>query len=331
MVVTPSTISSATALSPMPRSTANFIAYDLRPAKQAERRILIEYLGAASDVGLTSSDCRYVGMGGFKFYDFILMHRYVGMRRMVSIEHDAKIIDRCTFNKPYGGITIKSCSANDFIRNDNGIRSVYWLDYDDSLGDEIVDDIQLLGLRLAVDSFAFVTVAADIPADLIEFTEEERLESLRDQFGVLAVDVTIDDVEESTFPSAIYKILYASFKDAFAGRGDGVFFPDFRIQYKDSTTMLTIGGVLTSRNTGRSLQARLKNTMPFLNRDPDKPFRIRNFNLSERERHLIEVASTKSQRSRERTKLESLGIKKADLNAYRDLVRFMPRYFETIF
>lgn len=55
----------------MKESTASYIAYDLRPAKQAERRILLDFLKCANEVGITISDCRYVGMGGLNITIFI--------------------------------------------------------------------------------------------------------------------------------------------------------------------------------------------------------------------------------------------------------------------
>ena len=82
----------------MARSTASFISYDLRPSKQSERRILLDVLKIAGDCGLPISDYRYVGMGANRFYDFLLIHRYIGIRNMVSLEHDPIMYKRSIFN-----------------------------------------------------------------------------------------------------------------------------------------------------------------------------------------------------------------------------------------
>ena len=66
-------------------STANFVPYGLRPSKQTERRILLDFLKCANEGGLTISDSRYVGMGGVLFYDFHLMHRFAGINNMISL------------------------------------------------------------------------------------------------------------------------------------------------------------------------------------------------------------------------------------------------------
>lgn len=82
----------------MKDSTATFISYNLRPAKQAERRLLLDFLKCASQIGLAISSYRYVGMGGTMFYDFYLMHRFLGITNMISLERDKKICPRARFN-----------------------------------------------------------------------------------------------------------------------------------------------------------------------------------------------------------------------------------------
>ena len=72
----------------MKQSTAKFILYNLRPAKQAERRILLDFLKCANVIGVPISSSRYVGMGGTTFYDFHLLHRFLGINRMISLERN---------------------------------------------------------------------------------------------------------------------------------------------------------------------------------------------------------------------------------------------------
>ncbi|SEN96643.1 hypothetical protein SAMN05216404_10964 [Nitrosospira multiformis] len=54
----------------MRRSTANFISYDLRPAKQSERRILLDLLKIASDCGLPIADYATLGWALIDFTTF---------------------------------------------------------------------------------------------------------------------------------------------------------------------------------------------------------------------------------------------------------------------
>src|SRR4051794_25050618 len=92
-----------------PRSTARFIPYDLRPAKQSERKILVDLLKTGGDIGLPIGDYRYVGMGANRFYDFLMLHKHLGICSMVSLEHDPKMFKRAAFNVPYNFIDVRPC------------------------------------------------------------------------------------------------------------------------------------------------------------------------------------------------------------------------------
>ena len=70
-----------------PKSTAKFVSYDLRPSKQIERKMMLDSFGAALESGFPISEYRYVGMGGNRFYDFMLVHKFLGIEQMTSLEH----------------------------------------------------------------------------------------------------------------------------------------------------------------------------------------------------------------------------------------------------
>src|SRR5690348_396430 len=119
----------------MKDSTATFISYDLRPAKQAERRILIDFIKCAYQaVGAPLSACRYVGMGGTLFYDFHLLHRFLGVRSMVSLERNRKMHLRSRFNCPFDFIKVTNQTTAKFLASDEDETvTIYWFDYDDSI------------------------------------------------------------------------------------------------------------------------------------------------------------------------------------------------------
>jgi hypothetical protein len=113
------------------RSSARFIAYDIRPSKQLERRLILDLLLVALGLGLPVPECTYVGMGGFKFFDFIMFNRYIGLKKLVSIEHDQAILERCHFNKPFEHLEVFSGELTEFI-DDFSDKSphIVWFDYD---------------------------------------------------------------------------------------------------------------------------------------------------------------------------------------------------------
>jgi hypothetical protein len=312
------------------QSSANFISYDLRPAKQAERRILLDFLKCANEAGVTISDCRYVGMGGTMFYDFHLMHRFLGVNNMISLERDPDTHPRSEFNCPFDFIEVRNQTVAEFLAaDDDEAKTIYWLDYDDGISSEIMADITTLGTRVKIGGFAFVTVYAHPPGVLEKLTNEARLEYFQENFGDFAIDLSITDMENTSFPKTVYDMLIATFKNAFAPRTDGRFEILLRIHYRDSVPMVTVGGAFCPSNGVSRLTKRVETDLPFLLRAP--PYRIRNLNLTERERVLFDLAVTKRRsNSRQSNSLRKLGFKSRDFAAYRDLIRFLPRYHESI-
>lgn len=315
-----------------PRSTAQFISYDLRPAKQSERRILLELLKIAGDCGLAIRDYRYVGMGANRFYDFLLAHKYLGLSNMVSLEHDPVMFKRASFNCPYGFIDLQPKTAANFIDEDPFVdSSILWLDYDGGLNPGVLSDISSLATKLKVGDFCFVTIFGGVPPARERESTKERLEWFQDELGDVAGEITLEDVENAAFQDAVHKSLIAAFQNAFSYRRDAKFVPLLQVEYKDSKVMVTVGGGLLAEGQAFGMEKKVKSALPFLNIKTPKLYEIRSFHLTERERALFDRATTlPSKRSRERNQLKDLGFHPDDLIAYKELIRYLPRYVETI-
>lgn len=314
----------------MKPSTAIFVPYNLRPAKQAERRVLLDFLKCANEAGLNISDCRYVGMGGTMFYDFHLIHRFLGINQMVSLERDPDIFSRCEFNRPFDFIKVENMAAATFLAKDNDdATTIYWFDYDDGFGPDIIADILSLGTRVKVGGFAFVTVYAGPPGILQKQSKEQRLEYFQQYMGDFSLGLTADQMETATFPKIVHQTLVTAFQNAFSARTDGKFQVLFQVQYKDSTPMITVGGCFSEVADGRDILNRVNTDLPFLLKG--RPYQIRQMNLTERERELFDMAVTNRRKnSKQANSLRSLGFKNRDFETYRDLIRFLPRYYESI-
>lgn len=302
----------------------------MRPAKQAERRILLDFLKCGNEAGLTIADCRYVGMGGTSFYDFHLIHRFLGIRNMVSLERDTNTHPRCRFNRPFEFIKVLNKTVADFLASDvDDTKTVYWLDYDDGIGTDIVADIISLGTRLTPGGSAFVTVYANPPGALESQSTQERLEYFQEQLGEFSTGLTVADMANNAFAETIRKLLTTAFSNAFVGRTDGEFHPLFQVRYKDSSPMVTVGGFFCTTDQAQEIEARVRTDLPFLLARP--PYKIRPLNLTERERALFDLAVTKTKtNSQQANLLRHLGFRKKEFDAYRDLLRFWPRYHEAI-
>lgn len=316
----------------MPRSTARFISYDLRPAKQSERRILLDLLKIAGDCGLPITKYRYVGMGTNRFYDFLLIHKYLGVGNMVSLEHDPSMFKRAIFNCPYKSIDVQQKTAEQFITDDDLIEpSVLWLDYDGGISPRIVRDIASLSTKLKVGDFCFVTVFGGPPKALDRQNDESRLEWFREELRDVAGEVSLADVERSSFPEAVHKVLIAAFKNAFSFRREGKFCPFLQVEYADSLPMITVGGGFLAEGFSVDFMKRVADALPFLDTKDSELYQIRSLHLTERERALFDRATTApDKRSSEHRQLKKLGFKDGEIAAYKDLIRYLPRYVETI-
>jgi len=310
-------------------SSAHFISYDLRPAKQAERRMLIDFLKCANE-SFAVSGCRYVGMGGTRFYDFHLLHRFLGINHMVSLERDKDIFRRASFNCPYDFISVEPRSVSEFLAKDSDTsQTIFWLDYDDGLSPEIVADILSLGTKAQAGGFAFVTVTGEAPGVLRNASPVERLDYFQSNFSDFSLGLTEADMEDTEFRNTVSKILVSAFQNAFAARQDGELKPLFKVIYKDSMWMVTVGGCFCAPATTTSIARRMKKDLPFLLKD--KPYTIISLNITEAERLLFDMAVTKRRaNSRQANLLKSMGFKQRHLDTYADLLRFLPRYSESI-
>jgi hypothetical protein len=180
-----------------------------------------------------------------------------------------------------------------------------------------------------VGGFAFVTVYAQPPGILEKQTKEKRLEYFQQNMGEFAVGLIADDMENAEFPKTIHHILVAAFKNAFAPRADGQFQILFQVQYKDSAPMVTVGGCFSDAEDAPRIKGRVEVDLPFLLKH--QPYKMKQLNLTERERVLFDIAVTKRRsNSKEANSLRSFGFKKSHFDAYRDLIRFLPRYSESI-
>jgi len=112
------------------------INYMFRPKKQIERKMLIEFLQSIQHkLNIDISEYQYIGLGAIYYYDFILFHKYLNIRDMVSLD-DKKCCKRFEFNKPFDFITFENMSTTEFLLNNElDKKSFIWFDYDSRLID----------------------------------------------------------------------------------------------------------------------------------------------------------------------------------------------------
>lgn len=315
-----------------PQSTAKFVSYDLRPLKQIERKMMLDSFAAAMESGFPISKYRYVGMGGTKFYDFILIHKFLGIEKMTSLEHDRELMPRVKYNVPYKFIEVVNSDVQGFIAKDTfSGNTIYWMDYDVSIRPDITRDIASLAPRVKPRDFVFFTVCGEAPRWLQNMNSEDRLVEVKEKFGELAESLRRKDMENDNFPETVRKLLKAAFTNAFVVRRDGIFRPYFQVSYKDGLEMFTFGGVFAPIKEWRCFAKVLKNKGAVLERSRTGGYKIGKFDLTERERLLFDRAATARPSNMEEVKeIKRLRFRVGKLHQYRELLRYHPRYMETL-
>jgi hypothetical protein len=315
------------------KSSAYKIPYDIRPSKQTERRIILDILKLGSEVGLKLSQYGYVGFGGYRFYDFEMLFRHLGIREMVSVEGDRSLVSRCNFNKPFNFIGVQPGAFSQFIEDATFRKPmVAWLDFDSPTSGDIKDDILSVGAKVPIGSFVFVTIDARMPDGLRRLRSRDRVADLREELQTFALNPSEAEVEPGAFPEYADRVLWAILTAALGRRRDGEFVPLMRVFYRDSTLMITAGGCLCEQATAKNLRKRMRREFPFLLPQGRRvvPYTIPPSNYTSRERHLLDATVTSEKVTRKiQNDLSGIGITKAMIADYKRLVRFVPKYFET--
>src|SRR5712692_3968958 len=145
------------------------VHYELRPAKQVERRMLIDALQILGESGFPVREYHYMGMGSVYFIDFILFHRILGIGSMTSVEYDKTIEKRIQFNKPFDFVHIEIEAIGDVIPSlSQDQRHLLWLDYDGILSRSRLQDMALASTYLTRGSIFLVTLDIEPPTNTDE-------------------------------------------------------------------------------------------------------------------------------------------------------------------
>ena len=228
----------------MTRESWRSVPYELRPRKQIERRMIIDALMRLSACGFAIRDYQYTGMGSVFFVDFILFHKIIGIRKMLSVEASEKIRRRIAYNIPYAIVKTHIGPASEIIPTlDPEIKHLLWLDYDGPIDRFVLDDLQTASTYLARGSIILVTVDLT-PSEWLKSAvqwEEHFLEFAEYLLPVSASDENMFGA--SRLPTTHAVVLENTIKESTAARSCE-FHPLFNFLYSDGHTMLTFGGMI---------------------------------------------------------------------------------------
>lgn len=317
----------------MPRSSAWTLSYDIRPSKQVERRIVLDAIDAAHEAGICVRSYPMIGMGGTRYIDFLVANKTLGIDRFISIEHDSDLIPRCEFNKPFGRVDIFDGSSAEFIVTRGFTEpSLVWMDYEQPLSIGMHDELVSLATSVVPNSFVVVTLSGELPERWSKIPKTKaRLEAAQEEFGAFAQNLESDNFDKSKFRWTVGSLIRSSLGFGFSGRNDGTWLPFLNVIYKDSVWMVTVGGFFGEADLFGSLKAAIKSRAPFLSRSVRGDFyQIGQFNITDAERRLLDRAALRNPREKNaKGKLRDLGFSDLMIDQYAELMRFIPRYFES--
>lgn len=303
------------------------VHYEFRPAKQVERRMLIDSLQMLAEGGFPIREYRYTGMGSVYFIDFVLFHRLLGLQRMTSVEYDNTIEKRVTFNRPFEFIDLHIAPIGDIIPTlSTDEKHILWLDYDGIISRNQLQDVALAATYLTPGSIFLVTIdvepptSTDSPKDWREYFFAEGGEYLDKKTPLKAFS-------KSQLPKRNVELVGKALKAGHVGRRDVEFIPIFNFLYKDSNRMITVGGMFGGKAEKRKIRASAVAEAFYYRPSLDSdPCTIRVPLLTRKERQYLEALMP----YKDSYSPEDFEIPGELLTSYRDIYRFCPSYAELL-
>jgi hypothetical protein len=303
------------------------VHYELRPAKQVERRMLVDALLALTGAGFPVRDYQYTGMGSIYFIDFMLFHRLLGITEMVSVEYDAKIAKRVEFNKPFECVKTIIAPIGEIIPTlSKDSKHLLWLDYDGILCRSHLEDVSLALTFLSVGSILLITVDVEPPTD-DDSPEEWKKYFSAETRDFLDPALRVKDFARSKLARRNIDLISSAIKAGISGRRGVEFIPIFNFVYQDGHQMLTMGGMVGTVSERRRIHGSgLADADYFRDTFDSEPCVIKVPRLTRKERQYLDgfMPCVDSWLP------EDFELSSENVRAYRDIYRFCPTYAELL-
>ena len=226
------------------------INYSLRPSKTIQRQIIFEGIRLMQSC-YKEDDPVYIGLGSIWFTDFIMAHKILGIHDMISIEQDRIGYSRAVFNAPFATVQVKQGYSSQVLRSifaDGQYQNrpwVVWLDYDTGFDENLRDDIRSVIERSPSNTIVLITFDA---RGKIYGRPVDRNERLCELFGDLVPSTLSNgDCRDQKIQRTLARLVRNLMMSTWAETGrSGRFIPAFKIIYRDTADMVTVGGILAS-------------------------------------------------------------------------------------
>lgn len=258
------------------------IDYRLRPAKHAERVMLVDLFKRMRFAPIETY--QYIGFGSVTFVDFRMIHKALGIKDLISIEASESEEEKTRFNNnnPYAGLTLHFGHSSKVLPTlDLAKRLLVWLDYDGALSRSMANDLAIIARNAPSGTFVGVTFAASFP--IKSPGRENELKRLKEEFPEFLSDDTkatvLDGAKFGEFGrSTLGALLEKAVLDADAGEQDAGKIRSVRqicfFKYKDGAPMVTVGWLIVAASDIPTFEVCQFDALPFV-RTGSVPFVIK--------------------------------------------------------
>lgn len=308
-------------------NSALSVQYDLRPAKQVERRMMLDAFQRLAQATFPIRDYRYTGFGSLFFVDFLIFHKMLGINDMLSIEHDPTLELRVKYNSPFRFIEVKIAEATDVIPTLSPDKlHILWLDYDWPVTGAILNDIYLAGSQLSRGSILLITVDVEPPDKESEEPRASKNYFEREAGRYLSL-VEIGDYAKSNLNKISKMVIMNALKEGMVARRNLDYYPLFYFDYADGHRMMTLGGVIGSQVEKGKLNSINKEGAEYLRMGiNDNPYEIKVPVFTRKERHMLDSAMP----CPDGWQPNDFPVPPEYIQAYREIYRFLPSYAELL-
>lgn len=227
------------------------VNYSLRPSKSIQRQIVFDGVRTLQ-AHLDLKRMVYVGLGSIWFTDFIMAHKLLGISDMVSIEHSKVGHSRAVFNAPYATVCVRHGHSSEILPtlyDDESLRGrpwMIWLDYDSNFDETLSADICSVIEKAPKNSVFLITFNGN---DSKYGHAGDRPCRLRQLFGDVVPDELskcecMGDYMQETLANLAIDFMKSVAAEAARPVG---FVPAFLVIYKDTVAMVTVGGLMPTR------------------------------------------------------------------------------------
>jgi hypothetical protein len=328
------------------------VNYSLRPAKAIERKMLLEVMKRLS-VFNHLDKYRYVGFGSPYFADFTLIHKTLGINKLVSIEKDIQNSERFHFNQPFSCIQIHFDHSNSVLPlltwSD---PTILWLDYDGNLQAEMFQDIATFFSQAVPGSMFLISVNVQpdsLPPseyqDNLKKLKEHRLSQLIKRVGKnkLPIDIEKRSLSGDDYHKVIYEIIIDQINEGMKIRNGGFVKNDqlsfsqmFNILYNDNAKMLTIGGIVHLQSQNELIKEMRVDQLPFISKASDS-FKIQVPSLTLKEMRSLDAnlpdninIKLGKLKSKIKPKTKMPIVSAEDIINYAKIYRYFPTFAEAV-